>query len=184
MIEIDFMEFFGYFSVAIIVIVIAVFYKTAHREAHKETLRTDRMNFIVRAPKVYRVIGITCASIFGVILIVSSFTVAEDPIYYLLTSIFLGFFIFGACMAYYTFRWKLVVAGDWLVLTPLFGNERKYSVRDLTHIKTDPTYGVRAYSDNKRLFSVDSISIGCGMLISYLIEKGVKVPDKINLSRY
>ena len=174
-------DFFGYFSVAVIVIVIAIFYRTARRESQKEALQADRMNFIVRAPKVYRVIGIVCAALFGVVLLISSITAYEDPVYPVLASVFLCFFVLGAGMAYYTFRWKIVVTDDLLVLTPLFGGDRKYSVRDVTHIKTDPTLGVRAYSKEKRLFSVGSISVGCGMLVSYLIEKGVRVPDKINL---
>ena len=177
-------EFFGYFSVAAIVIVLAVFYSKARRESQNETLFADRMHFIVCAPKVFRVSGIVCASFFGAIIIFYSFTAADDdPAYFPLTSIFTGFFILGAFLAYYTFRWKLAVVGNWLDFTPLFGNKRRYSVLDLTHFKTDPTFGVRAYTNEKRLFSVDSYSIGCGMLVSYLIEKGVKAPDKINLLR-
>ena len=175
-------EFFGYFIVAVVVIVIAVFHKTAHRDAQNEALPADRMSFIVRAPRLYRVVGIVCAALFGLILLVSPFT-AEDP-YFLSTLVFTVLFVSGIGIAYYTFRWKLVIEGDWIVLTPLFGNERRYFVRDVTHITTDLRYGVRAYSDRKRLFSVNSISVGCDMLISYLIEKGVQAPDKINFTRY
>ena len=177
-------EFFGYFSVAAIVIVLAVFYSKARRESLNEALFTDRMHFVVCAPKVFRVSGIICALFFGAIIIFYSFTVAEDdPAYFLLTAIFAGFLVLGAFLAYYAFRWKLVVVDNWLNLTPLFGSKRKYYVRDLTHFKTDPTFGVRAYSNGKQLFLVDSYSVGCGMFVSYLIEKGVKAPDKINLIR-
>ena len=177
-------ELFGYFSVAIIVIVIAVFYTTARREAQKEVSKSDRMNFIVRAPRFYRVGGIICASFFGSILIVLSFAAADSPDHSLYTSIFAGLFVLGACIAYYTFRFKLVVSGNWIELTPFIGNGRKYCVRDITHIKVDSAYGVRVYAGKKRLFLVDVVSVGCGMFISYLIEKGVRVPEKINFSRF
>ena len=176
------MAFFGYFSVAAIVIVLAVFYSKARRDSQNEDHFTDRMHFIVSAPKVYMVSGIVCASFFAAIVLFYSFTAADDdPAYFPVISVFTGFFILGAFLALYAFRRKLVVAGDWIDFTPLFGNKRRYFVRDMTHFKTDPTFGVRVYSDGKRLFSADTYSIGCSMLVSYLIEQGVRAPEKINL---
>ena len=171
----------GYFSVAAIVIALAIFFRAAYREAHKEALLSDRMNFVVRPPRMYRVVGVICAAFFGAILVISSFTASEDLAWPFFTSVFAGFLVLGGLLVYYTFRWKLVVAEDRIELTPVFGIIKTYSIWDVTHIKADPTFGVRAYSHKKRLFSVDNVSVGCGMLIAYFIEKGVKTPERINL---
>ena len=171
----------GYFGVAIIVIVLAVFYRAARKEALYVALCTDRMNFVVRVPRIFRVLGIVFAALFGACLIFSSFTVPDDPGYPFFTSVFAGFLITGSLLVYYSYRWKLIVADDRLVLTPVFGRERTYSIRDVTHIEADAARGVCAYSNQKRLFSVNSVSVGCGMLVSYFIEKGVRAPERINL---
>jgi len=174
-------NFIGYFSVAVVVIVIAVIFRILRRKSQKISSVSDRMNFIVRSPGIYRVTGIVCAAFFGCIFLISSLLAGNDPAYPFFTSVFIVFFAAGLFIAYYSFRWKLVVADNWLFLTPIFGNERKYNVREVTHIKTDPNLGIRAYSNDKKLFSVGSFSICSGMLVAYFIEKGVRAPEKINL---
>ena len=79
---------------------------------------------------------------------------------------------------------KLNVNGEQLLLTPTVGKGRTHSLAEITHIDVDEGRGIRVYSDKEKLFSVDSAAIGLEMFISYLIENGVKVPDKINLPKY
>ena len=179
-------QFFGYFSVAIIVIGVMLLYRVTRREALKESPNSDRMHFVVRPPGLYRVTGIVCSSLFGVSLAATCFTLTNDPIFPLLAGIFAPLFAFGLYLVYYSYRWRLIIADDELVLTPLFRQNRTYSIRDISHITLGSARGLRVYvyKEEKKLFSVDSVSTGSAMLISYFIEKGVRVPAKINLSQY
>ena len=169
----------GYFSAAIIVIVVAVFIRAARGNALKESSFKDRMNFVVCAPKAYKVVGIICSGLFGVAFVASTFAMAGDGDYPWVAAIFIAFLALGLFLLHYSIHWKLVVAGDTLVLTPLFGKDRTYSVRDITHIKLDIYMGVKVYSGDRKLFNVDRYSTGTAMFISYLIEKGVKAPNRI-----
>ena len=162
-------------------IVVAVVVRAARAHALKETPFSDRMNFVVRPPKAYKVVGIVCSALFGLALIASSFAMAKDPDYPWVATIFIVFLALGLYILYYSMRWKLVVAGDSMMLTPLFGQDRAYHVRGVTHIKLDVYLGVKVYSDKKRLFNVDKYSTCTAMFISYLIEKGVSAPDRIVL---
>jgi hypothetical protein len=106
----------------------------------------------------------------------------SDPLSELLIElIFMVIFAFGLCMTYCSHRWKLIVAEDELVFTPVFGKDRKVFVSDVTHLKVDPALGIRVYQKEKKLFEVGLYASDRAMLVSYMIEKGVRVPDKINL---
>lgn len=171
----------GYFSGAVIVIALIFVLGAVRREAHKESLRSDRMSFVVRAPGMYRTLGIICAALFGLCLIFSLLTLEGDPLYPLSVPVFAVLFAAGLLGTYYSYRWKIVVAEDGIAFTPLFGKKKDYSIGDVTHIRTDQRFGIQAYTDTKRLFTVDRFSVGSAALVSYMIEKGVRVPDRINL---
>ncbi|MDR3365316.1 MAG: hypothetical protein LBS91_10305 [Clostridiales Family XIII bacterium] len=175
-------QYFGYFSGAIVVIVLAASFSAARRNAQRKPPSGDRMNFVVRAPGVVRGLGIGCAACFGLVLALCSFLAAYDPNYPFYASVFGVLCTIGIILLFYSIRWKLAVNGDKLVLTPLFGKDKVFYVRNVTHIKVDGSRGVRAYADQKRLFSALSISPGISLLISYFIENGVRAPEKINLS--
>ena len=169
----------GYFAVAAIVIALAVIIRFARRKEEKKALGHDRMNFTVRPPKTIRIVSIVCSAIFGIVFIMLLLpSDGEENIIIILLA--LGFAAAAACGLYYSFRWKLVVREDELLLTPLFGKEQKYSVSDVTSIETKSVYFVQIYKDNKVLFSAPGLSQGGVMLVSYFIEKGVKAPEKIN----
>jgi hypothetical protein len=176
-----------YFAGAIIVIVLIILFNTARGEARKEARRADRLNFVVRAPKFYRIAGVAVTAVFVLLFILvltlggSSIGSGEDGVILFAGLVFGVFFLLGAFILLYSIRWKLNIVGDDLVLTPVFGRERSYSVREITHIKTANTGGIQIYIGSKKIFSVDAVSIGSNMRIAYFIEKGVKTPDKIKL---
>ena len=174
----------GSFSTAAIIIVVTIVFRQTRKEAQKTASRTDRMHFIVRAPKLYKVVGIVDAGLFGTALVFSSFTAADDPAYPFFTSVFAGFFLLGLFIIFYSTRCRIIVEGSAITVTPLFKKEAMYSVKNITHIKADVNLGVRVYSGKKKLFTIDSFSIGSGMFVEYLIENGVEVPDRINMPRY
>ena len=171
--------FSNYFVVALIVIVVTVFFNVLRKRAQKELFAENRMNFIVCAPNAYKVIGFICTGIFAFAFIGSTMAMWGDPDYPWVAGIFAGFLALGLFIVYYSFRWKLVVAEYTLILTPLFGLDRMYSVREITHIKMDVNLGIKVYAGKKKLFNVDRFSTGGTMLISYFIENGVRAPDKI-----
>jgi len=169
----------GYFAAAVIVIVLAIFIGAIRKNALKQSPLASRMNFVVCAPRSYKGVGITCSALFGVALVGSTIGMAGDPDYPWVACIFGGLLAMGLFILYYAYRWKLVVAEDAMALTPLFGQDRIYSIRDVTHIGMGIYSGVKVFSGRKRLFSVDRYSSGTAMFISYLIENGVKAPKKI-----
>ena len=65
----------GSFSTAAIIIVVTIVFRQTRKEAQKVASRADRMHFIVRAPKLYKVVGIVDAALFGTALIFSSFSI-------------------------------------------------------------------------------------------------------------
>jgi uncharacterized membrane protein len=165
----------GYFVVAAVVIVLAFVLKAARKKEEKKSLNTDRMNFTVHVSKTVRIICIVVSSVLGAVLLLLLIPSAEEqslPIN-LLT---LAFVIIALCFLYYSFRWKLVVAEDELVFTPLFGKKKKYNVGDITNLETKNAYFIQVYKDDNRLFSAPGLSQGGVMLVSYLIEKGVNAP--------
>ena len=159
-------------------------FRATRNEAVREPPDSDRMHFVVRPPRLYRVIGIVCSALFGVSLVVSCFTFSGDPVFPLIAGIFATLFALGLYIIYYSYRWRLTIANDEIVHTPLFRLNRTYSVREVSHITLAPGRSIRVYTDEKKLFSVDSVSTGSAMLISYLIEKGVRAPGNINLGQY
>jgi Ca2+/Na+ antiporter len=169
----------GYFVVAAVVIVLAFILKTARKKEEKKSLGKDRMNFTVHVSKAGRVVSIVLSSVFGAVLLLLLIPSAEEqslPI----TLLALAFVIIALSFLYYSFRWKLVVAEDEITFTPLFGKKKKYNVGEITNIETKSTYFIQVYKNENRLFSASGLSKGGVMLISYLIEKGVKAPVKIN----
>ena len=174
----------GSFSTAAIIIVVTIFFRLARKEAQKEAFRADRMHFIVRTPKLYKVVGIVDAALFGTALVFSSFTAGDDPAYPFFTSVFACLFLLGIFIIFYSIRCRIIVEGSTITVTPLFKKETTFSVKKITHIKADVNLGVRVYSGKEKLFTMDSFSIGSGMFVEYLIENGVSVPDRINMPRY
>ena len=171
----------GYFSVAAVVIAIMAVVKRGRDKAEKGVLVLDRMNFVVRAPLAFKVLGVVCAAFFGFALAFYSMTAADDPAFPFFISVFAAFFAVGFFLTCYSYRWKLVVAEDSMVLTPLFGKDRIYSVREVTHVKADRNRGIRVFMAGKRLFMVGFVTADSMALVSYLIEKGVRTPEKIEL---
>lgn len=154
----------------------------ARKQALCESPLRDRMNFVVCLPLHYRVVGFACAALFGVLSVIALRNFDRGDVDYRIGCVSaLTICALGLFFVYKSYRWKIVVAEDRFVLTPLFGKRRNYSVRDVTHIFTDPTFGVRVYAGEKKLFTVNRVSVGSAMFVSYLIEKGVRVPDRINL---
>ena len=169
----------GYFAVAAIVIALAFIYKTARKKEEKKTRGRDRMNFTVRVPKTIRIMSIVLSSVFGAVFLLLLLPSAEEqslPINLLA----LAFVIIGLCLLYYSFRWKLVVAEDKLTFTPLFGKKKSYNVGDITNLETKNTLFIQVFKNENKLFSAPGLSQGGAMLVSYLIEKGVNAPVRIN----
>ena len=175
-------QYIGYFSVAIIVIVVWLVFRAAQNEAVKEPLNSDRMRFVVRPPRLYRVTGIVCSALFGASLVVTCFTLTDDPIFPFVAGVFSPLFALGLFIIYYSYRWRLTISNDKLLLTPLFRQDRMYSVRDVSHITVDPVRGMNLYAKGEKLFSVDGFSTSYAMLVSYLIEKGVHVPESVSMA--
>jgi len=169
----------SYFGVAIVVIALALTIGFVRKKAEKNASGTDRMNFTLRPPKMILIVSIVCAALFGlvfIILLVPPYNAENLPMILLA----LGFMIIAACFLYYSLRWKLVVAEDVLMLTPLFGKKLEMQVRDITHIETRNANYIRVYSDDTKLFSAPGLSQGGSKLVSYFIEKGVRAPSNIN----
>jgi hypothetical protein len=178
------MEIVGYFNVASIVIVIVMFAQSKRRQALRNLPVADRMNIVVCFPRSYRNLGIVVTAVCGGLFLLSLLGHVRDPenMTRLVISVTLAAFCaVGVYQAYRSSRWRVVVAEDDLVLTPVFGKGRQFSVRDVTHIRVDPTFGIRVYREEEKLFTVNRLSTGSAALVSYLIEKGVRVPDRINL---
>ena len=174
----------GSFSTAAIIIVVTILFRQTRKEAQKIASRTDRMYFVVCAPKMYKIVGIIDAGLFGTALVFSSFTAADDPAYPFFTSVFAGFFLLGLFIIFYSVRCRVIVEGSTITVTPLFKKEITLSVKKITHIKADVNRGIRVFSGKEKLFTIDSFAIGSGMFVEYLIENGVEVPDRINMPRY
>ena len=169
----------GYFLVAATVIALALIVNTARKKAEKESLNKDRMNFTVHVPRIIRIASIVVASVFGAVLFLLLIP-SPDEQSLVINLLALAFMAIALYFLYYSFRWKLVVAEDELTFTPLFGKRRNYNVKDITNIKIRNTYYIQVYRNENRLFSAPGLSQDGVMLVSYLIEKGVKAPSKIN----
>ena len=174
-------EYIGYFSIAIIVIVIFVLVRRGRDNAEKEALSHDRMNFVVRLPLAYKVIGIVFVAVLGFGLVMILATAWGDSDFPLYAAVVTGLLLLGLFITLYTIRFRVVVDGNHFTLTSLFRGVRTYHVCEVTHIEADNTRGLRVYKGGKRLFFVDRYSVGCNMLISYFIENGVRAPKKIDL---
>ena len=168
----------GYFGVAAVVIALAFIIKTARKKEEKKSKGLDRMNFVVRTPKTIRIVGIVCTAVFGTVLVLLLAPAGSES-NFVVTLLALAFVVIAACILYYSYRWKLVVAEETLVLRPLFGKELKYSISDVARIETKSVYFIRVFGESKKLFSAPGLSQGGVMLVSYFIEKGVEAPAKI-----
>lgn len=173
----------SYIAPAIVVIAIFVCFKIARREGEKKTRKMDRLNFIVRSPKLYTIVGLVDLVLFGGLCVMFLITGNDSADIFVFIT-FIGFALLGFFILIYALRCKVVVEGDQISVTHMFKPKQDYSVRDITHIKVSTNLGVRIFSDRRKLFYVDIFGVGCGALIAYLIEHGVKVPDRINLPRY
>jgi len=172
-------DIIGYFLVAAVVIAITIIVRTSRKKEEKESLNKDRMNFTVHVPKIIRITSIVVASVFGTVLFLLLIP-SPDEQSLLLNLLALAFMAGALYFLYYSFRWKLVVKEDELIFTPLFGKKRNYNVKDITNIKIKNTYSIQVFRNGNRLFSAPGLSQDGVMLVSYLIEKGVKTPAKIN----
>jgi len=76
--------------------------------------------------------------------------------------------------------WRLAVCDDDLTLTPMLGRAARWTVSEITHL-TANVRGIGIWAGEKRLFTVHREAIGCKRLVSYMIEKGVRTPSKIDL---
>ena len=178
-------QYIGYFNVAIIVIVVLLAFRVLRNEAVKVPPNSDRMNFVVRPPRLYRVGGIGFSAAFGVFLVMTCADYQpDDPVSPFGVCLFSALFALSLFVVYYSYRWRLKISDDKLLYTPLFGQERRYSVRDVSHIAAGVFGGIKLYSDGEKLFLVDTSSTGCAMFVSYLIEKGVHVPENVSLYLY
>ncbi|MDR1798134.1 MAG: hypothetical protein LBR44_12010 [Clostridiales Family XIII bacterium] len=75
--------------------------------------------------------------------------------------------------------WRLSVSGDDLTLKPFLGSPRSWKVGEVTHLTKEPL-GIGVWAGAKRLFTVNQEYVGSGRLVSYMIEKGVQTPEKID----
>ena len=83
-------------------------------------------------------------------------------------------FLFGA---YATARMRIVVTGELIVVTPVFGKVKQYCFRDITKIKIVPfSNGQTAYYvyGDKRLFSLDDTLAGTNLFL--LRAKALGIP--------
>ena len=83
-------------------------------------------------------------------------------------------FLFGA---YATARMRIVVTGESIVVTPIFGKVKQYCFRDITKIKIVPfSNGQTAYYvyGDKRLFSLDDTLAGTNLFL--LRAKALGIP--------
>jgi type II secretory pathway component PulF len=172
------MDIVSYFGVAIVVIALAITIGTARKKAEKKSSGQDRMNFTLRPPRTLRIASISCTGIFGlvsVILLTLSDGIEDIPVLLLA----LSFTIFALFFLYYSYHWKLIVSEDELILTPLFGKKRKLYVGEITHFEIKNNNFTKVYKNEKKLFTAPGLTQGGSILVSYLIEKGVKAPVKI-----
>jgi len=169
---------FAYFVVAAVVIALAFIYKTARKREEKNAASQDRMNFIVRAPKIVRVASLACTGLFGIVFIFLLIPPGNET-GKVINLVALAFVVVAGWVLYYSHRWKLVVAEDSLVLRPMFGKIMNYSVHDITRIETKSVYFIQVFGDKRKLFSAPGNSNDGVMLVSYFIEKGVKAPANI-----
>ena len=177
-------QYIGYFSVAIVVIVVLLVFRAMRNAAVKVPPNADRMNFVVRPPGLFRVGGIALSAVFGFIIAVCYLDQSADADFLFPVVFFSLLFAFGLILVYYSFRWRLTISDDGLLHAPLFRQERRYSVRDVSRIDAGVFGGIILYSEKKKLFFVSTSSTGCAMLVSYLIEKGVHVPENVSLYLY
>lgn len=168
---------------AIIIIVVTVCFRMVLKKDAQEMRKMNRVNFVIRSPKFYKIVGLVDLVLFGGLIIMFLLTGNETADAFVFT-VFSVFAALGLFILLYAVRCRITVEDERISVVSMFKPKRDFSVKDITHIKASPNLGVRVYSGSKKLFSVDTYAVGCGMFVSYLIEQGVQTPDIINLPRY
>jgi len=167
------------FAAIITSVVIGVIFALSQRKAKKLEAEMDAGDFIVRRPLVLLIIGLILTIIFVFILAVLNY---KDPDIWLVLLIFLPFLLLGPMCVVCYYRWNIIVKGNQISYTPLFGKERTFSFDHITTVKRGalPTRGesvdtIKAYHGKKKLFTVTDVCPGFNVLASRLESEGVPI---------
>ncbi|MDV0446127.1 hypothetical protein MmiAt1_17430 [Methanimicrococcus sp. At1] len=157
----DFIMYIIIFFAVLLMIFVAMW------ENKRSEKKMDDNNFTVRQPKVYLLISIL-GVLFGFLMIILMTVVfPNDTADLWVYLFFLLYVVFCLIFFIYCVSWKVQVEDDKILYSPFAGINKNFAVSDITNVKM--RYGeLKAYSGNKKLFSVGSMTNGYKKLASRL----------------
>ncbi|WNY28433.1 hypothetical protein MmiEs2_06180 [Methanimicrococcus stummii] len=157
----DFIMYLIIFFAVLLMIFIAMW------ENKRSEKKMDDYNFTVRQPRVYLAVSIL-GILFGfLMLILMTIVFPNDTADLWVYLFFLLYLAFSLLFFIYCISWKVHVENDQISYSPFAGINKNFAISDITNVKI--RYGeLKAYSGNKKLFSVAAMSNGYKKLASRL----------------
>ena len=166
------MEKITYIIIPLVVIIIFFIAKKSNRKAEKNM---DENHFSVQQPKIFLWIGIICVAFFCALIVLMTLF-PNDTAEWWVYVIFSFFVLLGLFLIIYCSTWKLQIENDQIVYCPFFGIKRNFLITSITNIKTYNGQKIKAYIDDKKIFTIEYTAKGYGVLISRL--KNEQMPFK------
>lgn len=165
------MKFLG---IPVVLLASVIFYFMINKITLKEEVSMDEANFIVRQSKIYFWLGFVCMLLFGGLMIILGIAQAPPLIFYLIFS----FFIFlGLFTSLYCVYWKLEITGNNINFT-VFTKHKSFSFKDITTIKLDSNYAIKAYLGKRKCFTVETNCVGYKILFTRLQKENIPIREK------
>ncbi|MCL2791684.1 MAG: hypothetical protein FWD87_01205 [Spirochaetaceae bacterium] len=155
------------FEILIVVLVVIAFFFYGKREVKNAEKNMDENNFVVRRPKIF-LVGVIIFTLAFSALLVYMTVFPDDTMewwHYLFYSLFV---VVGLFLIVFCATWELRIEGNKIVHTPFIGIKRDFAISNITKVKKHSNKKISVYAENKKLFSVEFISVGYNVLVSRL----------------
>jgi len=144
-----------------------------HGAARKAEKNMDSSSFVMRYPKGYAIIGLICFVGFLGFIALPIFVDEEfDGFWRFYIGLFSSFALMCLLLIWVSVRWKIVVKGSDLRVTPIFGRTKDINVAEIAYIREvnyGGVLGIKAFdSRGRRLFSADGNAGGFTLLFERL----------------
>ena len=179
----------GLIDTLITILIISISVRIVFSYMIKETINAEKnmdINcFVVRQPQFAFWIGIICAAVFGV-LIILMFILTNNTTEWCVYFVFSFFFLFGLLLALYCSVWEIRVNDNEIYYTCLLKNTKRFTFDDIIRVKiyTNTQYQkIALYSEHKKLLSLESNCIGYNVLLARLMQANIKFWQALTWSR-